>query len=327
MRNFKTIPASLNKYYVFKSLSTLSQPNKRVLIYEVGARDGLQNEKQILPTNVKVQLIKMLADSGLSKIEATAFVSPKWVPQMADHADICKALRSFDSTASFSVLTPNFKGYTAAVELGCKEVAVFTAASEEFCQRNTNCSIDESLKRFEPIMEAALKAGVKVRGYVSTVLGCPYKGRVDPSTVANLTQQLLDMGAYQVSLGDTIGIGTPGSTNHLLDELEKKNVSFEHLAVHFHDTYGQALVNIFTAIQRGICAIDSSVAGLGGCPYAKGATGNVATEDVVYMLNGMGIEHGVDINKLIIAAEYICQNIGKLSSSRAGVALSNSKVK
>lgn len=294
-----------------------------VKIVEVGARDGLQNEKgTVIPADVKVALIQKLAAAGLPVVECTAFVSPTWVPQMADHKEVLQETLNFSSTnASFPVLTPNLKGYKEAVALGAKEVAIFTAATDEFCKANTNCSITQSLERFRPIMEAARAAGVLVRGYVSCVLGCPYAGKVDPARAADVAKSLLDMGCYEISLGDTIGVGTPGGMDRLLDAISARGIPMSKVAVHCHDTYGQALANIAAAVRKGVSVVDSSVGGLGGCPYAKGATGNVATEDVVYMLSGMGIETGIDMEKLLDANEFIFKSLGKSSESRVAKAL------
>jgi len=294
-----------------------------VKVVEVGARDGLQNEKgSVIPAAVKVALIQKLAAAGLPVVECTAFVSPSWVPQMADHKEVLQETLNLPlADVSFPVLTPNLKGYKEAVALGAKEVAIFTAATDEFCKANTNCTIAQSLDRFRPIMEAAGTAGVLVRGYVSCVLGCPYAGSVDPARAANVAKSLLDMGCYEVSLGDTIGVGTPGGMDRLLDALTAAGVPLSKVAVHCHDTYGQALANIAAAVRKGVSVVDSSVGGLGGCPYAKGATGNVATEDVVYMLSGMGIQTGIDMEKLLDANEFIFESLGKSSESRVAKAL------
>ncbi|NVK24728.1 MAG: hydroxymethylglutaryl-CoA lyase, partial [Gammaproteobacteria bacterium] len=262
----------------------------------------------------KVTLINNLSDTGLSVIESGSFVSPKWVPQMAGSAEIFQQITK-KSDISYPALTPNLKGYQAAIEAGVKEVAIFGAASEAFSQKNINCSISESLARFEPIMQQAKRDGVKVRGYVSCVLGCPYEGDIDVNKVADVAKTLFDMGCYEISLGDTIGVGTPEHAKHMLATVAEK-VPMQHLAVHFHDTYGQALANIYACLQLGVSVVDSAVAGLGGCPYAKGASGNVATEDVVYMLNGLGINTGVDIEKLTSAGHQICRALGNTSKSK-----------
>ena len=292
---------------------------KTVRIVEVGPRDGLQNEKQAVSTKTKVQLISQLAHAGLKNIEAGSFVSPKWVPQMAGSDEVFEVINAEIQSAHpdtlFSALTPNEFGVDRAIECGLKEVAVFAAASEQFSQKNINCSIQESLERFMPVITKAQSADIRVRGYVSCVLGCPYEGQVSPTLVAAISQQLLDMGCYEVSLGDTIGVGTPASTSMLLNEL-LDSIPTNKLAVHMHDTYGQALANILISLQMGISVVDSAVAGLGGCPYAKGASGNVASEDLVHMLNGMGIEHGVNIDKLLLAGNTISAALNRSNSSK-----------
>ncbi|HEX6362489.1 MAG TPA: hydroxymethylglutaryl-CoA lyase [Albitalea sp.] len=295
----------------------------RVRIVEVGPRDGLQNEPGEVPTAVKVELIERLADAGLPAVEATAFVSPKWVPQMADHTEVLERIRRRPGV-SYPVLTPNLKGLEAARAAGAAEVAIFGAASEAFSRRNINCSIGESLERFKPVADAALEHGIQVRGYVSCVLGCPYEGDVAPGRVAEVAGALYRMGCYEVSLGDTIGTGTPGKAKALIEACAAA-VPVERLAGHYHDTYGQALANIYASMEMGVRTFDASVAGLGGCPYAKGATGNVATEDVVYMLHGMGIETGVDLDKLVDIGQWICGVLGKQPASRAGRALAAKK--
>lgn len=292
---------------------------REVRMVEVGPRDGLQNEKETVPTEVKVRLIEMLAEAGLTTIEAGSFVSPKWVPQMADTAAVMAAVPR-RSGVSYPVLVPNMKGLEGALASEATEIAVFGAASETFSQKNINCSIDESLERFAPVVAAAREAGVKVRGYISTVIDCPYEGPVAPSAVADIARRLLRMGCYEISLGDTIGTATPGRIQLLLDEVVKV-VPVERLAVHCHDTYGQALVNIYAALEKGVAVVDSSVAGLGGCPYAKGATGNVASEDVLYMLNGLGLRTGVDLDKLAAAGRYISGVLGRPPASKAAQAL------
>lgn len=290
-----------------------------VRIVEVGPRDGLQNEKQVVPTATKVELIARLGRAGLKSIEATSFVSPKWVPQMGDNAEVMATIERLPGV-DYPVLTPNFKGFEAALAAGAKEVAVFTAASEAFSQKNTNCSIAESLTRFEPVLAAAAQAGIKVRGYVSCVVGCPYDGAVAPEAVAAVAGQLMAMGCYEVSLGDTIGVATPGQTRRMLDAVIKQ-VPVSKLAGHFHDTYGMAIANIYAALEAGVAVFDSSVAGLGGCPYAKGATGNVATEDVVYLLNGLGLETGIDLLTLVETAHWISGQLGRPCGSRVGAAM------
>jgi len=290
-----------------------------VRLCEVGPRDGLQNEKAMVPTDVKVALIDMLTDAGLPAIEATSFVSPKWVPQMADAADVMARIARKPGVR-YPVLTPNLKGFDAALAAGADEVAVFVAATESFSKRNINCSIAESLERARPVFEAAREAGVRVRGYISVVLGCPYEGDVDPAAVAEIAASLHALGAYEVSLGDTIGTGTAGKTQVLLRRVAEE-VPIAALAGHFHDTYGQALANIYASLELGVATFDCSVAGLGGCPYAKGATGNVATEDVVYLLDGLGIETGVDMTKLRSAGRFISDHLQRPSMSRVARAL------
>ncbi|KAG5266827.1 hypothetical protein AALO_G00236670 [Alosa alosa] len=275
---------------------------KTVKIVEVGPRDGLQNEKEMVSTGVKIQLINMLSETGLPVIEATSFVSSKWVPQMADHVDVLKGITK-SPHVKYPVLTPNLHGYQAAVEAGASEVAVFGSASETFSKKNINCSIEESMLRFKEVISSAKQADIPVRGYVSCALGCPYEGDVEPAKVTEVAKMLYDLGCYEVSLGDTIGVGTPKSMAKVLQSVMKE-VPSSALAVHCHDTYGQALANILIALQMGISVVDSSVAGLGGCPYAPGASGNVSTEDVVYMLHGMGIETGVNLSKVINAERH-----------------------
>lgn len=292
---------------------------RAVRLVEVGPRDGLQNEQAIVPTDVKVTLIDMLTDAGLPAIEATSFVSPRWVPQMADAADVMARIRRKPGVR-YPVLTPNMKGFDAARTAGADEVAVFVAATEAFSRRNINCSIAESLARARPIFEAAKAAGIRVRGYISVVLGCPYEGEVDPRQVAKVASALCTMGAYEVSLGDTIGTGTAGKTQALL-RIVAEHVPIDALAGHFHDTYGQALANLYAALELGVATFDCSVAGLGGCPYAKGATGNVASEDVLYLLDGLGIETGVDMTNLRRAGRYISDFLQRAPVSRVARAL------
>ncbi|WP_137937362.1 hydroxymethylglutaryl-CoA lyase [Chitinivorax sp. B] len=291
----------------------------RVKIVEVGPRDGLQNEAATIPTDIKLTLIDMLGAAGISTIEATAFVSPKWVPQMADQSDVMRGLKRRPHV-TYPALVPNMKGFEAALEAGCEEIAVFTAASESFCKKNINCSIDESFDRFAPVIEAALDRNMKVRGYISCVLGCPYEGEIKPPAVAEVARRLHQMGCYEISLGDTIGVGTPLAAKKMVEAVARL-VPLKHLAAHFHDTYGQAMANLFAVMELGIATIDSSIAGLGGCPYAKGASGNVATEDVVYMLQGMGRETGVDLNKLIDASAYISGYLKRPISSKVAIAM------
>jgi hydroxymethylglutaryl-CoA lyase len=291
----------------------------RVRIVEMGPRDGLQNEKQEVATEIKLALIESLGNAGLPAIEATAFVSPKWIPQMADHTEVLERIRRKPGV-DYLVLTPNLKGYEAARAAGATEVAVFGAATEAFSKKNINCSIAESLERFRPVVEKALQEKIKVRGYVSCVIACPYEGEVKPQKVAEVAAALYEMGCYEVSLGDTIGAGTPGKTQAMIEACAKR-VPIEKLAGHYHDTYGQALANIYASMEVGVATFDASVAGLGGCPYAKGATGNVATEDVVYMLHGLGISTGIDLDKLVETGAWISGVLKRDSSSRAGRAI------
>ena len=290
-----------------------------VRIVEVGPRDGLQNEAVTVPAEIKVQLVERLADAGLRTIECGAFVSPKWVPQMATSAEVYRQISKREGV-DYPMLVPNLKGLELAHAAGVREVALFAAATETFSQKNTNCSIAESIERFNAVASEARALGIKVRGYVSCVLGCPYEGEVSGDTVLMITEKLFEQGCYEVSLGDTIGVGTAGQARALVDKLAAR-VPVERLAAHFHDTYGQALANIHAVMQSGVSVIDSSVAGLGGCPYAKGATGNVATEDVVYMLDGMGIDSGIDLQGLLDAGQYISDFLGREPVSRAATAL------
>ena len=293
---------------------------KHVKIVEVGPRDGLQNEKQAIDTATKVELIARLGASGLKTIEATAFVSPKWVPQMADNAEVMHQITRLNGV-TYPVLTPNLKGLEAALATGVTEVAVFAAASEAFSQKNINCSISESIERFVPVIESAREHGVAVRGYVSTVVGCPYQGDVPPEKVAEVAKALFDLGCYEISLGDTIGVGTPLKVQTMLAEVSKA-VPMDKLAGHFHNTYGMAIANIYASLQMGMAVFDASVAGLGGCPYAKGASGNVATEDVVYLLNGLGIDSGVDLTSLVETAVWVSAQLGRAPASNVAKALS-----
>ncbi|MCB1771182.1 MAG: hydroxymethylglutaryl-CoA lyase, partial [Candidatus Competibacteraceae bacterium] len=286
-----------------------------------GPRDGLQNEPQIIATATKVELIARLGKAGLQAIEATSFVSPKWVPQMADNTEVMRAIRRLPSVA-YPVLTPNLKGLEAAIEAGAREVAIFGAASESFSQKNIQCSIADSLKRFAPVLAAARQASVRVRGYVSCVLGCPYEGAILPSAVAQVAGTLFDMGCYEVSLGDTIGVGTPEAAKRLIEAVSVR-VPLDCIAGHYHDTYGMAIANIYASLQCGVATFDASVAGLGGCPYAPGASGNVATEDVVYLLNGLGIATDIDLDALIDCALWISATLkrppaSKVARARAG---------
>jgi len=294
-------------------------PPARVRVVEVGPRDGLQNEPASVPTAVKVELIERLADAGLPAVEATAFVSPEWVPQMADHAEVLRALRRKPGV-SYPVLVPNMKGFEAAAAAGAEEVAVFGAASETFSRRNINASIAESMARFAEVAAAARAKHIKVRGYVSCVVGCPYEGEVAPAAVAAVARDLYAMGCYEISLGDTIGVGTPGKIKRMIEAVARE-VPVSALAVHLHDTYGQALANLYAALETGVATADSAVAGLGGCPYAKGASGNVATEDVIYLLDGLGIETGVDLARVFEAGRFICGALGREPSSKVAKAL------
>ncbi|MEX8520747.1 MAG: hydroxymethylglutaryl-CoA lyase [Leptothrix sp. (in: b-proteobacteria)] len=293
-----------------------------VRIVEVGPRDGLQNEKQLVSTATKLELIRRLAAAGLRDIEATSFVAPKWMPQMADHAEIIAGLPSSAEFpgVNYPVLTPNLKGFEAALAAGAKEVAVFAAASEAFSQKNINCSIAESISRFEPIMAAARAANVRVRGYISCVVGCPYQGEVAPEAVADIALRLHELGCFEVSLGDTIGVGTPATVLCMLEAVTAK-VPVAQLAGHYHDTYGMAVANVYASYQFGLRAFDSSVAGLGGCPYAKGASGNVATEDLVYLLHSLGASTGIDLEALVDTAGWISDQLGREPNSRVTRAL------
>lgn len=296
----------------------MNVPNE-VRIVEVGPRDGLQNESKTVSTAVKIELIDRLSATGLQSIEATAFVSPRWVPQMADSAEVMAGIRR-GTGISYPVLVPNMKGFEGAMRARCDEVAVFAAASETFSKRNINCSIDESLDRFAPVIEAAKEKNVRVRGYVSCVLGCPYEGSVSAAAVARVAGRLFDMGCYEISLGDTIGTGTAGETQEMIAAVTE-TVPVKNVAGHFHDTYGQALANVLAAMQRGVAVFDSSVAGLGGCPYARGATGNVATEDVLYLLDGLGIKTGVDLDAVVDIARFISDALARPPVSRVARAM------
>ncbi|TCS36496.1 hydroxymethylglutaryl-CoA lyase [Paucimonas lemoignei] len=296
--------------------------SRQVRIVEVGPRDGLQNEKQTIDTGIKLELIERLAKAGLRDIEAASFVSPKWVPQMADHAAIMAGLPSRETypDVNYPVLTPNMKGFEAAAAAGAKEVAVFAAASESFSQKNINCSIAESIERFVPVFEAARQQGIRVRGYISCVVACPYEGAVSPEKVAEVAARLLELGSYEISLGDTIGAGTPASVLRMLEAVARK-VPVQQLAGHYHDTYGMAVANAYASYQFGLRSFDSSVAGLGGCPYAKGATGNVATEDLVYLFNGLGVETGIDLDALVECSAWISGVLQRAPGSRVSRAL------
>jgi hydroxymethylglutaryl-CoA lyase len=298
--------------------TTMSLP-RQVKIVEVGPRDGLQNEKQVVPTATKIELIERLAEAGLAVIEATSFVSPKWVPQMGDNAAVLAGIKRRPGV-TYGVLTPNLQGFDGAVAAQADEVAIFAAASEGFSKKNINCSIAESLKRFEPVVAAASALEIPVRGYVSCVVGCPYEGAVAPEQAAAVARTLFEMGCYEVSLGDTIGVGNPASVQRLIEACARQ-IPLERLAGHYHDTYGMAIANIHASLQLGVATFDASVAGLGGCPYARGASGNVATEDVVYLLHGLGIETGIDLAKLALVGDWISHAINRPNGAKAGRAL------
>ena len=291
----------------------------QVRIVEVGPRDGLQNEKAIVATAAKIELIDRLSATGLQSIEATSFVSPKWVPQLADAAEVFAGITRKPGVA-YPVLVPNEQGYDRALAVGAREVAVFTAASEAFNRSNINASIDESIERFVPVLERARSDGVRVRGYVSTVLGCPYQGEVPLGDVVRVASRLHALGCYEVSLGDTIGVGTPAKARAMLRAVAAE-VPMPALAIHFHDTYGQALANILACLEEGVTVVDSAVSGVGGCPYARGASGNVASEDVVYMLHGLGIRTGVDLDTLAETGRWLAGLLGRETGSKAGKAL------
>ena len=295
---------------------------KTVKMVEVSPRDGLQNEAKTLLTEIKIEFINLLSATGLKVIEATSFVSPKWVPQLADHKEVFQGINK-NNAIHYPVLVPNLTGLNSAIKAGVKSISVFTTPSEQFSQHNTNCSVAESVARIAELIPVAQQHQLSIRGYLSCVLGCPYEGEIAPQKVADLAEKLIQLGCDEISLGDTIGVGTPLKTRQLLETVMKK-IPREKIAVHFHDTYGQALANIYVALECGIQVIDSSVAGLGGCPYAKGASGNVASEDVLYMLNGMGIEAGVDLEKLIAAGNFISIQLSRKTQSKAGLALSKS---
>lgn len=296
----------------------MSLPSQ-VKVVEVGPRDGLQNERTPIPTAVKLELIHRLADCGIPVVESTSFVSPKWVPQMADHQEIVKGLQKKPGVR-YPVLVPNMKGLESALACGVEEIAVFAAASESFSKKNINCSIAESIERFLPVMETAKQQGVAVRGYVSCVLGCPYEGEISPAAVATVARELYQAGCYEISLGDTIGVGTPLKAQRMIEAVQQY-LPILAMAAHFHDTYGQALANLFAVLQLGVSTVDSSIAGLGGCPYAPGAAGNVATEDVVYLLNGLGMETGIDLAKLASTSQWISSQLGRTPSSRVALAM------
>jgi len=290
-----------------------------VTVVEVGPRDGLQNEKDILPASTKIELINRLSDCAIPVIESGSFVSPKWVPQMADTESVLSGLTPRDGTR-YPVLVPNVKGFERALGCGASEIAVFTAASESFTRRNTNCSITESITRLEQVVKRAKAAGIRVRGYISCVLGCPYEGEIETAAVTEVCHQLMQLGCDEISLGDTIGVGTPAQASSLVRSVNEL-VPIEQLAIHFHDTYGQALANILACLDAGIRTVDSSVAGLGGCPYASGASGNVASEDVVYMLHGLGLQTGIDLDALSVTGDWISRQLQRPNNSRAGLAL------
>lgn len=295
--------------------------NDFVTIVEVGPRDGLQNEKQTLSANTRIELIEHLVSCGVPVIEVGSFVSPKWVPQMADTESVMDGL-DLEGKTRYPVLVPNMTGLERAIESGARDIAVFTAASESFSRRNTNCSVDESIARIKPVTEKALAEGLRVRGYVSCVLGCPYEGEIDSRAVATVCEQLLELGCDEISLGDTIGTGTAAKASNLIETVGSV-VPIEQLAVHFHDTYGQALANILACLDSGIRTVDSSVAGLGGCPYAKGASGNVASEDVVYMLHGLGLDTGIDLDALARTGDWISRQLERPNNSKAGLAITH----
>lgn len=293
---------------------------KKVIINEVSPRDGLQNESKFIPTDIKLKLIDLLAEAGLKNIEVGSFVSTKKIPQLSD-TNILLSKLHLDSDIHYPVLVPNTEGLLRAMDAGVKEIAVFTAASEAFCQRNINCSIDESLTRIQSVSQLAQQHNIKIRAYISCVLGCPYEGKTNIDLIARLATQLRDFGAYEISLGDTIGVGTANGVEKLIARVNQ-SIPIENIAVHFHDTYGQALANVLASLQCGVAIIDSSVAGIGGCPYAHGAAGNLATEDLVYMLNGLGIESGVDLEKLYQAGKFICDQLQHPPYSKVALALS-----
>ncbi|MGH6949187.1 MAG: hydroxymethylglutaryl-CoA lyase [Kiloniellales bacterium] len=296
---------------------------KRVTLVEVGPRDGLQNEAASVPAATKIALIDKLAEAGVSVIEAGAFVSPKWVPQMADSAAVLAGIARWPGVR-YPVLVPNMKGLEAALAAGVEEIAVFGAASETFSQKNINCSIAESLERFAPVCAEAKQHGLRVRGYVSCVLGCPYEGEIAPAAVADVAAKLTALGCSEISLGDTIGVGTPRAARAMLEAVAAR-VPLAQLAVHFHDTYGQALANVLDCLEHGVATVDSSVAGLGGCPYAAGASGNLASEDLVYMLNGLGIETGIDLERLVAAGRFISEALGRQPVSKVSHALAGKR--
>lgn len=291
---------------------------KQVKLVEVSPRDGLQNEAALVPTEIKIELINRLSNTGLKVIEVTSFVSPRWIPQMADNAEVFRGIIHHPEI-SYPVLVPNLQGFNAALEAGAKEVSIFTAASETFTKKNINCSIAQSIERFHPVVEAAKANNMKIRGYISCALGCPYEGDISPNKVAEVAKTLFDLGCYEISLGDTIGVGTPKKAVQMVDRVAQE-IPVESIAAHFHDTYGQSLANLYAVLQLGVSVIDSSVAGIGGCPYARGASGNVASEDVLYLLNGLNIETGVSLEKLMEAGQFISGYLGKPSGSKVALA-------
>ncbi|CAF0989898.1 unnamed protein product [Adineta steineri] len=311
------------QYNITSRKLSSSSKNNFVRIFEVGPRDGLQNEKVQVPTSIKVDFVNRLSRTGLKCIEVTSFVSPKWVPQMGDHVEVLATIDRIPGVC-YSALTPNVQGINKVLSLGKKgvdEVAIFSAASETFSKKNINCSIETSIQRFDEVVKIAHEKNLPVRGYVSCVVGCPYEGKISPAQVVPIVQKLLDMGCYEISLGDTIGVGTPKSIQELLEALIRSGIPSDKLAIHCHDTYGQAIANIAQALELGIRCVDSSVAGLGGCPYAKGATGNVATEDVVYLLHGLGYETGVDLDRLVDVGQFITDALKRQNGSRVANAL------
>lgn len=290
-----------------------------VSILEVGPRDGLQNELRFVPTKKKIELINLLSETGINNIEVTSFVSPKAIPQLADNVEVFKSIIK-PAHINFSALVPNLKGMEQAIASGVTEIAIFTAASESFTQKNINCTIAESIERFKPVTKLAKERNIKIRAYVSCVLGCPYEGEIEPKSVVDVTHQLLALGADEIDLGDTIGVGTPRQTTTLIETL-REFIPLNKISMHFHDTYGQAIANIYSALECGITRFDSSVAGLGGCPYARGASGNVATEDVLYLMHGLNIHTGIDIYKVVTAGDMICKTLGKKNQSKVACAL------
>ncbi|XP_076166179.1 hydroxymethylglutaryl-CoA lyase [Ptiloglossa arizonensis] len=314
---FKIINICTVCNFSFKNIRVFS---KFVKVVEVGPRDGLQNEKNFVPTEIKVDFINKLSESGLKSIEVTSFVSPKWIPQMADNTQVFQKINKKPGI-SYSVLIPNLKGLEGALKVGVKEIAVIGAASETFSKKNINCSIDDNIKNIKTVIEEAKKQDVKIRGYVSCIAGCPYEGKIKPIVVANISAIMLQLGCYEVSLGDTIGVGSPITIKNVLHELKYIVNDMNKFAMHCHDTYGQALVNIYISLECGIRVFDSSVAGLGGCPYALGASGNVATEDLLYFLYGQGLETGVDLNKIVKIGDFISSQLQRKNQSKAGVAI------